>query len=53
MPTIVADKTETSAPPIIVGMPMREIISRLLGASTLSPPKRMPMEEMLANPHKM
>ena len=50
---MVADKTETKAPPIIALKPVREIKPFFSGASTPSPPNNIPIEDILANPHKI
>lgn len=50
---MVADKTETKAPPTIALNPVREIISFFSGAKTPNPPNNIPIEEILANPHKI
>ena len=53
IPMIVADNTETKAPPIMVGTPSLVIKSCLLGARTHNPPSMIPIEEILAKPQSM
>lgn len=50
---IVADRSETSAPPIKERIPIREITSRFSGARTPKPPRIIPIEPILANPQRI
>ena len=53
IPIIVADSTETRAPPIMAGTPIREINPRFSGANTPNPPNKIPIDDILANPQRI
>ena len=50
---MVAERTETNAPPIIEGTPNRVIKGRLSGTNTHIPHIKIPIEEILAKPHNI
>ena len=53
IPIIVAESTDTNAPAIIAGKPKRVISSLFSGANTPIPPSKIPIDEILAKPHKI